>query len=173
MTVRAVKGGALGLPALHSRPVQLGKEGAIVGDERIMREQSRHGRLVKEGRGRYHSRELLWRWDGFHEDYSANGVRPLSSSLVFSLIGTRDAIGKLLALLFLWAVVRVAVENEDEYDAQFTCSAMFVAADSRGNRKMWHFRGIRYLHPSLEGLRHKLSVAMNHGIDRLKRPSPA
>jgi len=49
---------------------------------------------------------------GFHEDYSANGVHLLSSSLAFSLIGKHDAMGKLLALLYLWAVVRVAVENE-------------------------------------------------------------
>src|SRR5579859_3306331 len=35
MTVRASKGGALGVPALHDRPLQLGKERTIVSDEWI------------------------------------------------------------------------------------------------------------------------------------------
>jgi hypothetical protein len=47
--------GTLGLPRFDDRPVEAGKEGAILGDQGIVRKQSSDGRLVKETRCRYHS----------------------------------------------------------------------------------------------------------------------
>src|SRR2546427_6938115 len=49
----------LRLPVVNDRPIEQGKEGAIVLHQRIMLEQSGDRRLVKEmGRG-YHSTNLL------------------------------------------------------------------------------------------------------------------
>ena len=52
-------------PSLNHRPIEAGKEGSRVGDQRIGIKQSGDERLVKEVRSGSQSRELLWRWKGF------------------------------------------------------------------------------------------------------------
>src|SRR5260370_37512708 len=50
---------AVGLPVLNEGPIEQGRQGAVIGNERVIRQESRHRGLVKESRGRYHSTRLL------------------------------------------------------------------------------------------------------------------
>src|SRR5579859_595164 len=50
---------AFGFPGLDHRPIKQGKEGAVVGDQRISVKQGSDGGLVKESRIGYHSKKLL------------------------------------------------------------------------------------------------------------------
>src|SRR6266700_3479142 len=47
------------LPLLDEGPIEQGEEGTIVSDNRIIGEQLRYGRLVKDVRSGYHSCKLL------------------------------------------------------------------------------------------------------------------
>lgn len=55
---RATTRGANSFPTVNHRPIEKGKEGAIVSDDGIKFEQSSECRLVKKTRSRYHSSEL-------------------------------------------------------------------------------------------------------------------
>src|SRR6266849_1826722 len=69
-----------------------------------------------------------------------------------------SSMGKLLALLYLWGVVRLGVRNETGCDWGITCSAIAVGADSTHSGKKRQFREIHYLHPSIEGLQHESAM---------------
>src|SRR6266568_5858929 len=59
-TSRSALAHTLCFPLLHQRPINQREKGAIVGYNGIMVQKQRHHVLVKEGRRRYHSIELLF-----------------------------------------------------------------------------------------------------------------
>src|SRR5579864_7133133 len=71
-----------------------------------------------------------------------------------------SSMGKLLALLYLWGVVRLGVRNETRCDQEITCSAIAVGTYSMRSSKKRPVRLIHYLHPSRQGLKHDAASIM-------------